>query len=452
MPGATKFDETHEVDKLRIQALYRQSVTAQTVGLINVIIAIVVLRDMVPQNQLLLWGAAWMVIYTSRIALQKIFSEKNAHPNAEFDPHSWETAFAIGNFVAGSAWGFAAVVMIPANSLASQAFIAFLLAGTTAGAAVVYTLSMASIFAFLLPAVVPFAIRLSLEAAQIQSAMAMLLLLYVLVVGLSMRGLNRTIVGSIRIRFVQGRLLRELKQAQDSLIQSAKMSALGEMAASIAHEINNPLSIIHFHATNLKESGLPAPAVELVEKIDATSSRIARIVSGLRAFARGDALDELQSVPLENVINETLELCRIRQKKHRILLLVDNVPKDAFLRCRPTQIAQILLNLLNNAFDAVENVGEPWVGVEIKVTAETITIAVADNGGGIPAEIRERIMQPFFTTKEVGKGTGLGLSIAHGIASAHGGKLQLDSSEQTRFVLTLPRFYPGAAAAERLIG
>jgi C4-dicarboxylate-specific signal transduction histidine kinase len=99
----------------------------------------------------------------------------------------------------------------------------------------------------------------------------------------------------------------------------------------------------------------------------------------------------------------------------------------------------VLLNLLNNAFDAVCDLPKPWVQVEANAVGNHVEISVTDSGSGIPAEIRNRIMQPFFTTKEAGKGTGLGLSISHGIASEHGGKLYIDEqSPHTRFVLVLP--------------
>lgn len=446
MRGPTGSKDKIEVDRLRVRALYRHSTTTLTVGLLNAGVAVAVLRPSAPLGPLATWCGLFFLTYLGRRSLQKKFTRQGLDGVAEFDPRRWETFFAIGTFLSGCLWGFFAVALIPSHSLALQSFIAFLLAGTTAGAAVAYSVSMFAILAFLLPATVPFAIRLAMEGTRVHAGMSVLLFFYVVGMGLSMKGLNKIVVESIRMRFFQGRLIRELKEAQDRLIQSAKMAALGEMAASIAHEINNPLSIIQFYATHLKESGLASPAVEMLDKIESTSSRMAKIVAGLRSFSRGDAMEAFQVTSLESIITETMELCRLREKKSRILLLVDQVPKDVKLNCRAIQISQILLNLLNNAFDAVEAVDEPWVGVEIKALPEAVSITVADNGPGIPREIREKIMQPFFTTKGAGKGTGLGLSIAAGIASAHGGRLRLDEhSDQTRFVLTLPRVVPASA-------
>src|SRR5262249_34026595 len=104
-----------------------------------------------------------------------------------------------------------------------------------------------------------------------------------------------------------------------------------------------------------------------------------------------------------------------------------------------TQIGQVLLNLLSNAFDAVEHAPEKWVALSFSHQDGRVEIAIEDSGPGIPGDLRQRMFQPFFTTKPVGKGTGLGLSISHGIIHAHGGSLVLDeSSDHTRFVMSLP--------------
>jgi signal transduction histidine kinase len=113
------------------------------------------------------------------------------------------------------------------------------------------------------------------------------------------------------------------------------------------------------------------------------------------------------------------------------------------IECRPTEISQILLNLLNNAFDAVFSLSEKWVELQVEELPDEIRIQVTDSGSGISKGIREKLMQPFFTTKEPGKGTGLGLSISNRIALKHHGKIYLDEScKNTRFVLVLPKRQP----------
>ena len=117
-------------------------------------------------------------------------------------------------------------------------------------------------------------------------------------------------------------------------------------------------------------------------------------------------------------------------------------PVDTSLRidCRPTEISQVILNLLNNAVDAVQPLLEKWVELQVRNAGKDLEISVTDSGRGVPEKIRDKMGQPFFTTKQVGQGTGLGLSISKGIVQAHGGHLNLDAAcEHTRFVVTLPK-------------
>jgi signal transduction histidine kinase len=114
--------------------------------------------------------------------------------------------------------------------------------------------------------------------------------------------------------------------------------------------------------------------------------------------------------------------------------------KSLRIDCRPTEISQVLLNLLNNAVDAVQPLAEKWVELQVRSAGKDVEISVMDSGKGIPEKIRDKVGQPFFTTKVVGHGTGLGLSISRGIVEAHGGHLNLDTQcEHTRFVVTLPK-------------
>ena len=235
----------------------------------------------------------------------------------------------------------------------------------------------------------------------------------------------------------------DLRKSELKLVQASKMSTLGEMAGGIAHEINNPLAIISGKAHQLKSqlmrNGLdPESGIRNLEKIEATALRISKIIRGLRSFSRNSDHDPFIPTPLNSIIEDTLELCRERFKNHSIELRVSEIP-DLSFSCRSAQISQVLLNLLNNAHDAIETKDEKWVALEIFHDAETLTVQVTDSGNGIPPAVVEKMMQPFFTTKEVGKGTGLGLSISKGIIEEHGGTLSLDSEcPNTRFIVQIP--------------
>jgi C4-dicarboxylate-specific signal transduction histidine kinase len=222
------------------------------------------------------------------------------------------------------------------------------------------------------------------------------------------------------------------------------MAALGEMAASIAHEINNPLSIVSGLAHKLKTLATdskmsPEAANEIAERLEATVARISRIVKSMRSFARDSGGDEMALTSVADLLQETLGLCSEKFKAHGVALKVGTVPKEALLLCRPTQIGEVLLNLLNNSYDAVVALPDPWISVVVEVDQRFIRFIITDAGSGIPEDIRDKILLPFFTTKEVGKGTGLGLSISKGITEAHGGCLCLDpSAKNTCFIVELP--------------
>lgn len=237
---------------------------------------------------------------------------------------------------------------------------------------------------------------------------------------------------------------RLIEEQRASLVNSAKFSALGEMAGGLAHEINNPLAIIRGKATTLKR-GLDKGAFDPerlrteLTKIESTSDRIAKIVSGLRMFSRNSEKDPRQATPLHEIITDTLELCHERMMQNGIKFTMDlGEPTDVL--CRSTQISQILINLLQNAFDAIQDLPERWIRLEVEGSIDHVLVKITDCGAGIPAAVVEKMMMPFFTTKSIGKGTGLGLSISKALAEDNGGGLTYDAqSAHTRFVLQIAR-------------
>jgi PAS domain S-box-containing protein len=236
----------------------------------------------------------------------------------------------------------------------------------------------------------------------------------------------------------------QLESTRMQVVASARLSALGMMAGGLAHEINNPLGIIHAYASNLVEMAQEGKiSIPVVEKTSAhikeTAERIGSIVKSLRHIAREGEGDPMLPVSLHDVMERVLELWRERFRMHAIQLNCASVDAQLKVPCREVQIAQILMNLLQNAFDAVaESPGEKWVAVEVEQREDSVAVSVIDSGPGVARSIRERIMEPFFTTKPIGKGIGLGLSLSRSMAEVHGGKLILDElREHTCFSLTL---------------
>lgn len=235
-----------------------------------------------------------------------------------------------------------------------------------------------------------------------------------------------------------------VREQQMKMIASSKLAALGEMAGGLAHEINNPLAIISGRSAQLSmairhNQISPELLLEISESIEKTTTRISKIIKGLKAFARDGEHEPEQYFNVDHLIEDTLSFCRERFKSHAITLEV-NCPPGIQMRGRQVQLSQVLLNLLNNSHDAVENLGEKWVRIDVDQGEEQLTVSVTDSGRGIPEHLRFKIMEPFYTTKDPNRGTGLGLSVSAAIVASHGGSLTVDTnSPHTRFVLTFPR-------------
>jgi PAS domain S-box-containing protein len=238
---------------------------------------------------------------------------------------------------------------------------------------------------------------------------------------------------------------KQIAEQQELLIQSSKMTALGQMASGISHEINNPLTIIYGSACKLaamaQKGDLTPEAVEATaKKIEKTTRRIEKIIDGLRAFSRDSAHDSFEKVSLKQIVEDTLSFCHERLKLHCIDLIVAPMDESHILECRPVQVSEVLLNLLNNAHDAAMEMKEKWIKISTTELGDYLELSVEDSGIGIEKGLEGRIFDPFFTTKKIGLGTGLGLSIAKGLVEAHGGNIFLDAkSPATRFVIRLPK-------------
>jgi signal transduction histidine kinase len=241
------------------------------------------------------------------------------------------------------------------------------------------------------------------------------------------------------------------KLARGQLIQAGKLAALGEMAGGVAHEINNPLATIQMLSGQLREVSqeemIDRGAIALMtQKIEATTHRITRIVTGLRTFSRDGRGDPVERADVGRIIDDALALCSERFRTQGIELRIVQPRAGLQFACRPTQIVQVLVNLMNNAFDAVEKLEHRWVELQVVEVGEWVDILVTDSGGGISQGVLDKMFQPFFTTKDIGKGTGLGLSLSKGLIESHEGSLFVDTEcERTRFVIRMPALARAAA-------
>jgi signal transduction histidine kinase len=238
--------------------------------------------------------------------------------------------------------------------------------------------------------------------------------------------------------------LETIEAQKLTLLYHSKMSALGEMAGGIAHEINNPLAIISGYADRLRFLFRPHSPLPEFEKIDSILKgifkgvdRVSSIVKGLQLFSRDSSRDPLSVSDLRSVIHESLGLCQESFKVLGIEIRYQEPATEILVFCRPSQISQILVNLLNNAKDAVKDLnGSRWVEIGLTQDSETTDLYVWDSGPGIPDELRDKIFLPFFTTKDPGKGTGLGLSVSKSLATSNDAILELEEQKHpSRFSL-----------------
>jgi PAS domain S-box-containing protein len=243
-------------------------------------------------------------------------------------------------------------------------------------------------------------------------------------------------------------LRKTLKVQELAAIQVSKMASLGEMAGGIAHEINNPLSIIKGQASLLDKISNKQMTNESTVKMEkslsiihGTIDRIKAIVDSLKKFSRDGSTEAFRSEDASSIVQESLALCGQRFEHLGIDIKVVPSSSPITVMCRSIQLSQVLINLLNNARKAVENLpsGQKWIKVEWTQVQENLQIKIIDSGPGVDQKHVERIFEPFYTTYPVGSGTGLGLSISQGLIATHGGRIFLDEShENTCFVIEFP--------------
>jgi len=241
------------------------------------------------------------------------------------------------------------------------------------------------------------------------------------------------------------RQIDELRRTQDQLTQSAKLAAIGELAAGVAHEVNNPLTIIIGHAHLLSRRADAAPVQPAIEVIEAQAQRAANMVRGMLDFSRRRPRN-VQDVSLRDVIERVLALVcdKLRGQGIETVKLFDDsdpaVPGDR------DELTQVFINLIGNAADAMPKGGRLVLSTEVRRHDDItyVSVQVADTGTGIAAEHCDQIFESFFTTKPEGKGTGLGLTITRDIVKNHEGTIQVDSAvgKGTTMIVNLPLARP----------
>lgn len=234
----------------------------------------------------------------------------------------------------------------------------------------------------------------------------------------------------------------ELERQRDMLFQNEKMSALGELLAGVAHELNNPLSIVVGHSLMLREEAKEPEAIRRIEKISSAAERCAKIVKTFLAMARQQPI-EMALTDINSVISTAVDVAGYGRGNETLSIKCSLDSKVPSIIADGDQITQVIINLIINAEQAITSSGIGnliRVSTKLAKSGDTVKIVVKDNGPGIPKENIGRVFEPFFTTKDVGEGTGIGLAFCHRTIRSHEGSIWIDRTQTkgTKFVIKLP--------------
>jgi two-component system NtrC family sensor kinase len=243
---------------------------------------------------------------------------------------------------------------------------------------------------------------------------------------------------------------REKELLNEQIIQSGKLASLGELAAGVAHEINNPVAIMveeagwlldlmHEEETLFAQSPHREEYLRALNQIDTQGRRCKEITTKLLGFARRSDAPR-QPTQINDVAAEVAGLVERPARYLNVELTLDLEEGLPLVSASPSELQQVLMNLVNNAVDAMESTGGEVVVATRRAADGGVEIRVSDNGPGIPPAVLSRVFDPFFTTKAVGKGTGLGLSICYGIVEKLGGRIEVSSAagQGAVFLVHLP--------------
>lgn len=231
---------------------------------------------------------------------------------------------------------------------------------------------------------------------------------------------------------------KEIEAERLKTLHAAKLTSLGNMAAGIAHEINNPLAIIVGKAINTQKnlSLQPIEAIDLekakdsVQNILKQSDRISHIIKSLKSMTADGSREEFQLVSLKEIIFQARQFIQSKFEIEQIEFLFQE-SEDFMVYCRPIEITQIFYNLFSNSFDALQDMKIRWIHVSIEKSGHDIEVIFSDSGGPLDEKIVAQLFEPFYTTKDVGKGTGLGLSVSYSLAQRNKAEFFYDKEAPT---------------------
>lgn len=242
-------------------------------------------------------------------------------------------------------------------------------------------------------------------------------------------------------------------EQQKVIHEESRLASLGKMAGGIAHEINTPLAsaLLQIGLLKRKKLGEHTSDVQgLVSKVELILNQISSIIKSMRAIYRDSSLETTDVKEIRPLIDEALLFCQDKLVSNKVEVDFSKVPHGLSAAVKPTQISQIVVNLISNAIDATKECDQKWIRIVAVEDAGAIKMTIADSGKGIPKLLADKIFDPYFTTKEVGQGTGLGLSLSKTMIEGMGGELRLDTdSANTTFCIKLLRSLPPSSVSSQ---
>jgi signal transduction histidine kinase len=254
------------------------------------------------------------------------------------------------------------------------------------------------------------------------------------------KGSLRLLVSAIERELREAELRATARAQREQLHQNEKLAALGTLLAGVAHELNNPLSVIMHQAAILERALRDDPRQARINTILKAAESCSRMVKNFLALARHESPRRV-AVSINTVVRAAIDLIAYGLRNDNIEVTLDLMEPLPLVSADPEQLERVVINLVSNAQYVLRSRPEPRrLALRSSVDGDCVVLQATDNGGGIPPEIRSRIFDPFFTTKPTGEGTGLGLALCHGIVTAHNGTIAVNSEPDigTTFIISLP--------------
>lgn len=442
-----------KITRMRVNILYKSNI----MPLVSLLLANAgvtwLLYKQNPQTYYFIWFAILALSILTRLGFS--FFYWNNQKLFEINEHKyWEQVYFISTTISALIMAFGNYFLFPSDDIALQAVMVIFAVGYCAGAVSNYMSAPILTLTYITCLMLPIEAALIIKTQDYHGYyIAGAGVLYIVVMFQTLKKVSINLHEQLHLR-VKTEILADslqhtnknlLKTKQDAVEQS-KLAAIGVMSAGMAHEINNPLAIIKGFAKRLLKKVSDYDDNEKIindlDKIVSATDRIAGIIRGLKTLSRDGNNDEYRYENLSTIISDTKSIVDGSVKDHQINLIIDDIPKNLIIYSRAVQVSQVLTNLVINSIDALEvsRAEDKWIEISVETLRDKHLLRVTDSGHGISEEVLEKIMTPFFTTKEVGKGTGLGLSISRKIMEEHDGKLFYDhGNSNTSFVLEFPR-------------